>query len=89
MTNKANTPTVTLSYPIEHGGKTINTVTLRRATVGDTLSIQSEGAQNPAEVELRMVALLSGQPSEVIAKLDMQDYLAIQAALQAMMRPAG
>jgi hypothetical protein len=89
MTNKSNTPTVTLSYPIEHGGKTINSVTLRRATVGDTLSVQGLGQQNPAEVELRMVSLLSGQPSEVIAKLDMQDYLAIQAALQSMMRPAG
>jgi hypothetical protein len=89
MTNKDNTPTVALSYPIEHDGKTINSLTMRRATVGDTLSVQGTGQLNPAEVELRMVSLLSGQPPEVIAKMDMQDYLAIQAALQSMMRPAG
>lgn len=90
MTNKdkSQNTTVTLAYPIEHAGKSINVLTLRRPTVSDSLLVQEAGAQNPAQAELRMVELLCGQPSEVLAKLDMQDYLAVQAALQAMIQPA-
>jgi hypothetical protein len=90
MTNKDKTQTtnVTLAYPIEHAGKTINALTLRRPTVSDSLLVQQAAAQNPAQAELRMVELLSGQSAEVLSKLDMQDHLAVQAALQAMVQSA-
>lgn len=88
MTNKDKTQntTVTLVYPVEQAGKTVSALTLRRPTVGDSLRVQEAAAQNPAQAELRMVELLSGQPLEVLSKLDMQDYLAVQAALQSMVQ---
>jgi hypothetical protein len=85
--NNSNPVVIELIYPFEHEGKQVTSIALRRPTVGDTMKVQQEGATNAAEVELRMVSLLSGQAADVIAKLDMQDYLNIQAKLRVMVNP--
>ena len=82
MTTQA-TPKIDLTYPISHEGATISSVTLRRPTVSDVMSVNREGG-GPAEVELRMVSVLSGLSAEAVGKLDMQDYAAVQQVLRGM-----
>lgn len=78
---------VKLEYPIEHAGEPVRELTLRRPTVSDSLQAQRSGAQTPAELELQMLAQLSDLPVQALHQLDMQDYLKLQAALQALVRP--
>ena len=47
MTTQA-TPKIDLAYPISHEGATISSVTLRRPTVSDVMSVNREGG-GPAE----------------------------------------
>jgi hypothetical protein len=74
---------IDLSFPIEHDGRRITNVTIRRPRVGDMLEMQRKGG-DAAGMELTMVALLTGLPPEAISEMDMKDYNAIQAALRTM-----
>lgn len=85
--NLAAVQTVELNYPVAHEGQMLGAVTLRRPTVRDSLEAQRLGALNPAELELHMMAQLSGLPLQTLERLDMQDYIRLQAVLQAMVRP--
>lgn len=75
---------VELKYPIDHDGKTLKSISMRRPTVGDTLGVQ-KGATGAPEIELRLVALLTGLPMDVIAKLDMKDYTQVQQVMREML----
>lgn len=83
MTTPSNL-TIDLAYPISHEGATISSLTLKRPTVNDVMSVNREGG-GPADIELRMVSLLSGLPAEAVGKLDMQDYGAVQQVLRGML----
>lgn len=72
---------VKLAFPIEHGGRTISEVSLRRPRVADMLEMQRKGG-DAATMELTMVAMLTGLPVEAVTELDMQDYNTILAALR-------
>jgi len=78
------TMTIELAYPINHDGKTVKSLTLRRPTVSDVMSANRD-AEGPADVELRMVSGLSGLSADVVGKLDMQDYNAVQQVLRGML----
>ncbi|MCA2934904.1 MAG: phage tail assembly protein [Burkholderiales bacterium] len=84
MSTAKTTVTVELQYPIENEGKTLKTIAMRRPTVGDSVTVQ-QGASGAAEVELRLVSLLSGLSMETIAKLDMKDYVQVQSVMREMM----
>ena len=73
--------TMKLAFPIEHEGRRIAEVPIRRPKVADMLEMQRRGG-DAAAMELTMVSLLTGLPAEAVAELDMQDYTAIQAALR-------
>ena len=83
MTTPSNL-TIDLAYPISHEGATISSLTLKRPTVNDVMSVNREG-DGPADIELRMVSLLSGLSAEAVGKLDMQDYGAVQQVLRGML----
>jgi hypothetical protein len=59
----------------------IEVVTLRRPRVGDSLAAQRNAA-SPAELEIQLMALLTGLPISAIELIDMQDYTALQQALK-------
>jgi hypothetical protein len=82
--NTASNPKIELAYPISHDGATVSSITLRRPTVSDVMSVNREG-DGPADIELRMVSLLSGLSAEAVGKLDMQDYGAVQQVLRGML----
>jgi hypothetical protein len=73
-----------LQYPIEVDGAVISQIRLRRPTVGDVMAANREGG-TPAEVELRMVASLSGLSLEAIQRIDMQDYGTLQAMMSRLL----
>ena len=84
MSTSKGSVSVELNYPIENEGKNIKSISLRRPTVGDSVGVQ-QGARGAPEVEIRLVSLLSGLSVETVSKLDMKDYVQIQAALREMM----
>jgi hypothetical protein len=55
--NTQSNLTIELAYPISHDGATISSLTLKRPTVNDVMSVNREG-DGPADIELRMVSLL-------------------------------
>lgn len=81
VNDHANSSSVTLAFPITHDGRTIDSVTLRRPRVGDSLAAQRNAA-SPAELEIQLMALLTGLPISAIELIDMQDYTALQQALK-------
>ena len=71
---------IPLSFPIEYDGLPIAEIALRRPTVGDHLAAQ-KAVSTDAEREIRLIANLAELPPEVIHKLDMKDYAALQKVL--------
>lgn len=72
---------VKLAFPITHAGKTVDTLIVRRPKVADMLDVQAQGG-GVAEIELAMVARLTGLSAGQVRELDMKDYAAIQAVLR-------
>jgi hypothetical protein len=81
MTEVSNTQTVVLAYPIAYEGRSIDSITLRRPRVGDTVAAQRD-ATSQAELEIRLFAALTGLPTAAIELLDMKDYATLQQALK-------
>lgn len=81
VNDHATSSSVTLAFPISHDGRTIDSVTLRRPRVGDSLAAQRNAA-SPAELEIQLMSLLTGLPISAIELIDMQDYTALQQALK-------
>lgn len=81
VNDRTNSSSVPLAFPITYDGRTIDSVTLRRPRVGDSLAAQRNAA-SPAELEIQLMALLTGLPISAIELIDMQDYTALQQALK-------
>lgn len=81
MTDHATSRSVPLAFPITHDGRTVDSITLRRPRVGDSLAAQRNAA-SPAELEIQLMALLTGLPTAAIELIDMQDYTTLQQALK-------
>lgn len=75
-----------LNEPIEHDGKKITSLKLRRPIVADMLAAQKVSANEP-ERELNLIAVLTGLPRAAVEKLDMRDYMALQRQLAQFMKP--
>ena len=71
---------IALSVPIEHEGKKIDSLKLRRPIVADMLAAQKVSTNEP-ERELNLIAVLTGVPRAAVEKLDMRDYMALQRKL--------
>ena len=83
------TAQATLSTPITVRGKKTDTITLRRATLGDDedamdMAISFNRGNNPVTVELRTLSIVAGVPYDVLRTLDEDDIGAIRAAHNAL-----
>ncbi|WP_422011008.1 phage tail assembly protein [Reyranella sp.] len=82
MTDSNN---ITLSHPLDHEGKKITTLKIRRPIVADMLAAQKVSANEP-ERELNLIAVLTGLPRAAVEQLDMRDYMALQRKLAEYMK---
>ena len=80
-----STVDVQLAEAIEHDGKKITSLKLRRPIVADMLAAQKISANEP-ERELNLIAILIGLPRAAVEKLDMRDYMALQRKLAEFMK---
>lgn len=75
--NATDTQTISLDYPITLAdGKTLDTLSVRRVTVGDMRSVAH--LSTDVEQEIAMVAKVSGLVPEDIDLLDLSDYKKVQ-----------
>jgi hypothetical protein len=81
-----STMDIKLAEPIEHDGKKIASLKLRRPIVADMLAAQKVSTSEP-ERELNLIAVLTGIPRAAVEKLDMRDYMALQRKLAEFMKP--
>ena len=77
---------ISLSQPIEHDGKRITSLKLRRPIVADMLAAQKVSTNEP-ERELNLIAVLTGLSRAAVEKMDMRDYMALQRKLAEFMKP--
>ncbi|CAN5777627.1 hypothetical protein BH10CHL1_BH10CHL1_49710 [soil metagenome] len=84
MTESSND--IHLTQPIEHDGKKITSLKIRRPIVADMLAAQKVSTTEP-ERELNLIAVLTGIPRSAVEKLDMRDYMALQRKLAEFMKP--
>jgi hypothetical protein len=80
------TTELALKQPIEHDGKKIVSLKIRRPIVADMLAAQKVSTNEP-ERELNLIAVLTGLPRAAVEKLDMRDYMALQRKLAEFMKP--
>lgn len=76
------TRVVKLNFPIEHDGKTIDEVTLRRPTVGDMITAEKVGTGGEIAFNAAVCAAASDIPFPVFRKIDAADSDAIAKAMQ-------
>lgn len=79
------TAQATLSAPITVRGKQTESITLRRATLGDDedameMAISFSRGTNPVTVELCTLSIVSGVPYDVLRTLDEDDIAELRAA---------
>ncbi|MGE4528583.1 MAG: phage tail assembly protein [Rhodospirillaceae bacterium] len=75
-----DTVTIPLPKPIKHGDAEYSAITMREATVGDQLDVTKEG-MTAGEIEVAIIAKVSGVPVEVIRKIPLSAYRPVQATL--------
>lgn len=85
----AKTAQASLSAPIVVRGKQTETITLRRATLGDDedameMAIAFNRGTNPVTVELCTLSIVSGVPYDVLRTLDEDDIASLRAAHNAL-----
>ncbi|MBO9424700.1 phage tail assembly protein [Labrenzia sp. R4_1] len=80
---KPKSKDVKLEFPVEHDGREISVLTIRRMRAGDSLI--AEGVESQAEAGFALLAELAGQPIEVIKALDLDDFAAASEAMASQM----
>lgn len=73
---------IKLSKPIEHGGKTINEVTVRPPVLGDLL--MADAVQGEATKQAAIYASIAGVPLPAFKQLAPADYSRIVEAADAL-----
>jgi len=63
----------TLKFPIEHDGRQIGEVSMRRPKVKDLRAMQAAG-NDEFEQSVLMISLLTGLPAEAIDEIDPDDF---------------
>lgn len=69
---------VPLEWPVEYDGVVYEALTVRRAHGADFRKMASFGGDE----DMKLAALLTGAPAEVIAALDGEDYLNLQEVVK-------
>lgn len=82
--------TFSLSYPVEHDGKSIASVELRRPKVKDMLRAEkARDAGGDLGVAVALVAAIADLPLEVIEQVDATDFGPIAEAIELFMTRQG
>ena len=79
MSYPNKTTELTLEYPVEHAGKTIEVLTIRRPKVRDNMIAGKK--DDDADKEITLMSMLAEVDDQVIHELDMNDYLAFQKVI--------
>ncbi|MCX2722621.1 phage tail assembly protein [Roseibium salinum] len=87
MSNKVKSVDVPLDEPVEHDGVKYEKLTLRRMKAGDTLV--AEGEESEARAGFKLYAALAGVPFEVIADLDLDDFMTLVEKAAPLMGKSG
>jgi hypothetical protein len=72
--------TVTLKYPVEHGGATYTELTLKRLNAGALAKLEAGmrerglGAADEIRSSIVLLSLAAGIPEEVVNLLDAEDF---------------
>lgn len=69
-----------LEFPVEHAGKKIETLTIRRPKVRDNMIAGKK--EDDADKEITLMSMLADVDDQVIHELDMNDYLAFQKKIK-------
>lgn len=78
--------TIVLTYPIKDGtGKDITELKIRRAKVADMRAVNRTGSTD-AEIEIVLLARLTGLVPEDFDEMDMVDYFVLQKAFGDMQK---
>lgn len=68
---------LTLKYPVQHHGETIQMLNIRRPRVADIMAAEKQSGSD-VEQEIAMAAKLCDVAPDVIHQLDLSDFLAMQ-----------
>ena len=74
---KARAVSIALDYPVDHGGREVSEITLRRPTVREVRELERIGKDaggDETEKAVQVLALLSGLPPDAIDLLDAADF---------------
>ena len=78
---KPEKTTVKLAFPVDADGQQIESLEMRRPTVGDLKAARRQGKGRDEDVEITLFANLCMVPPETIEALDyLTDYSALQDA---------
>lgn len=78
----------TLKFPIEHGGETISSLSLRRPKVRDIRKLQN-GRGNDGDRSLAMIADLAECDPKLLDEMDPEDLGQINEWLEPILDPKG
>lgn len=74
------TVTVTFKKPVKLGDASYAAITMREATIGDQVDVTQQG-MTTGDVELAIIAKVSGMPVAAVRKIPLGDYGKVQALL--------
>lgn len=78
--------TFSLSYPVEHDGKSITSVELRRPKVKDIAAAeQARKDKGDFAVGVVLIARVSGLPESVVEEIDAEDFVPLAECLEDFM----
>ncbi|MFP5513683.1 MAG: phage tail assembly protein [Alphaproteobacteria bacterium] len=69
-----------LKFPIQHEGRTIDTLTFRRLTMADMLTAMKQ-VGNQAELGAALLAISTEIDIQILAGMDLADFIQSQAML--------
>jgi len=77
-------PEITLKHPLTVGGKTVDKLTMRRATVKDLRLAGRFGSDDEAK-EIALLATLTGLVPEDLDGMDLADYKELQSSFRTLL----
>jgi len=77
---------ITLEFPFTSGGQMVTEIILRRPKVKDQIAAEKTSTV-PSEVEITMMANLSGLAPKDIQELDLLDYRKLQKEFEGFFAP--
>ncbi len=81
-----------LKHPVEYAGETVDSIELRRGKAKDLRGIPADEKAILADHAITLLSRLSGQSTELIGELDLEDFMRLAEELEGFLgksRPTG